>query len=98
MRRYSEAVKADVRRRMSPHMWQSVAQISEELGIQVVTLSNWGKAWRLQGEVVPASEKHPEGWGATDKFTVVLETAGLNATQLSAYCRERGLYPEQVER
>jgi hypothetical protein len=22
----------------------------------------------------------------------------LNATELSAYCRERGLYPEQVER
>jgi hypothetical protein len=53
---------------------------------------------RLQGDAVPASEKDPEGWGATDKFTVVLETAGLNATELSAYCRERGLYPEKVER
>ena len=98
MCRYSEAVKADVRRRMSPPMRQSVAQISAELGIHIVTLYNWRKAWRLQGEVVPASEKDPEGWGATDKFTVVLETAGLNATELSAYCRERGLYPEQVER
>ena len=29
---------------------------------------------------------------------MVLETAGLNATELSAYCRERGLYLEQVER
>jgi hypothetical protein len=48
--------------------------------------------------VVPASEKEPEGWDSTDKFTVVLETAGLNATELSAYCRERGLYPLQVER
>jgi transposase len=98
MRRYSEAVKADVRRRMSPPQRQSVAQISAELGIHVVTLYNWRKAWRMQGEVVPASEKEPEGWGATDKFTVVLETAGLNATELSAYCRERGLFPEQVER
>ena len=98
MRRYSEAVKADVRRRMSPPYRQSVAQISAELGIHVVTLYNWRKAWRLQGEVVPASEKDPEGWGATDKFTLVLETAGLNATELSAYCRERGLFPEQVER
>ena len=98
MRRYSEAVKADVKRRMSPPQRQSVARISEELGIHVVTLYNWRKAWRLQGEVVPASEKDPEGWGTTDKFTVVLETAGLNATELSAYCRERGLYPEQVER
>ena len=98
MRRYSEAVKADVRRRMHPPHRQSVARISEELGIHVMTLYKWRKAWRLQGEVVPASEKDPEGWGATDKFTVVLETAGLNATELSAYCRERGLYPEQVER
>jgi len=37
MPRYSEVVKADVRRRMSPLMRQSVAQISAELGIHVVT-------------------------------------------------------------
>ena len=28
---------------------------------------------------------------------VVLETAGLNVTEHSAYCREGGLFPEQVE-
>ena len=98
MRRYSEAIKADVRRRMSPPHRQSVAQISAELGIHIVTLYNWRKAWRLKGEVVPASEKDPDGWSAADKFTVVLDTVGLNATELSAYCRERGLYPEQVDR
>ena len=43
-----------------------------------------GRAWRLQGEVVPASEKIPEGWGATNKFTVILETADLKATELNA--------------
>ncbi len=53
---------------------------------------------RLQGEVLPASEKDPEGWGATDKFALVLEIAGLNATELSAYCCEQGPYPYQVER
>lgn len=41
MRRYGEAVKADVRRRMSLLMRQSVSQISAELGIRVVTLYNW---------------------------------------------------------
>mgnify|MGYP001161119096 CR=1 FL=1 len=64
---------------MSPPMRQSVARISEELGIHVMTLYKWRKIWRLQGEVVPVSEKEPEGWSAADKFTVVLETAGLNA-------------------
>ena len=61
MRRYSEAVKADVRGRMSPPHRQSVARISEGLGINVMTLYKRRKAWRLQGEVVPASEKVPEG-------------------------------------
>ena len=83
---------------MSPPQRQSVARISKELGIHVMTLYSWRKAWRLQGEVVPASGREPEGWGAADKFTVVLETVGLNATELSAYCRERGLFPEQVDR
>ena len=73
MRRYSEAVKADVRRQISPPHRQSVAQISAQLGIHVVTLYNWRKSGRLQGEVVPASEKDPEGWGSTDKFTVEVD-------------------------
>lgn len=98
MRRYSETVRADVKRRMTPPSRQSVAQISKELGIHLATLYAWRKAWRLQGEVVPASEKAPEGWSSADKFTVVLESAGLNATELGAFCRERGLYSEQVDR
>ena len=55
MSRYSEAVKADVRRLMSPPHKQSVDWISEELGIHLATLYNWRKAWWLQGEVVPNS-------------------------------------------
>jgi transposase-like protein len=98
MRRYSEMVKADVRSRMSPPARQSVTLISKELGIHIATLYAWRKAWRLQGEVVPASGKDPEGWSAADKFTVVLESAGLNASELGAFCRERGLYPVQVDR
>ena len=98
MRPYSDAVKADVRRRMSPPNRQSVVEIARELGIHAITLYKWRKAWRLQGGVVPASEKEAESWSAADKFTVVLETAGLNATELGGYCRERGLYPEQVDR
>jgi transposase len=97
MRRYSEAIKADVRRRMNPPDRQSMALISAELGIHIVTLYNWRKAWRLQGVVVPASEKEPEEWSTADKFTVVLETAGLNPTELSSCYRERRPFPEQVD-
>jgi len=98
MHYYSETVKADVRRRMNPPHRQSVTRKSEELGIHAITLYKWRKAWRLQSEVVPASEKQPDRWSTADSFTVLLETAGLNATEFSAYCPERGLFPEQVGR
>ncbi|MEY4806446.1 MAG: hypothetical protein RLZZ206_835 [Cyanobacteriota bacterium] len=47
MRRYSETVKAEVKRRMVPPQRQSVAQISQELGIHVATLYNWRHNWGL---------------------------------------------------
>ena len=49
------------------------------------------KAWRLQGEVVSLSEREPEGWSAADTFTVVLESAGLNATEFSSRVLKQGL-------
>ncbi|MCP9848321.1 hypothetical protein [Cyanobium sp. Morenito 9A2] len=48
--------------------------------------------------MVQASEKDPEGWGATDTVTVAPETTGLKAGELSANCREQGLSPEQEDR
>ena len=31
-----------------------------------------------------------------EKFSVVVETASLSEAELSQYCRERGLFPEQI--
>jgi transposase-like protein len=44
---------------MGPLHRQIVTEISHELGIHVVTLYKWRKAWRLQWEVVPATQKAP---------------------------------------
>ena len=59
--------------RMSPPHRQSEARISEEVGTIVISLYKWKKVWQLQVAVVPASEKAPEVWTATDKFKVVLD-------------------------
>ena len=44
------------------------------------------------------AERETEGGSAAEKFTIVLNTADLNVNELSAYCRESGLHPEQIER
>jgi len=92
MRGYSEAVKADVRRRMSRRTGRAVPRISEELGIHSDHPLQIGrKTGGLQGEVVPASEKEPNGWsrcrqvsrGAGDRWPECTElkrpTAGSGA-------------------
>lgn len=86
-----EAVKADDRRRMNQPQRLSVARIVEELGVHVITLYKWGKASRLQGKVVLITEKDPDGWSDSDKFTVVLESTGHNSTELTGSIRVRSL-------
>lgn len=39
---------------------------------------------------------NPEAWSAEEKFSVVLETSMLSEIDLSAYCREKGLFPDQI--
>lgn len=45
---------------------------------------------------MPGDGKNAEDWTSEDKFAVVLETAAMNAAELSEYCRSRGLYIEQI--
>jgi hypothetical protein len=77
MHRYIEAVKPDLRRRMRPSTWPSVALICQELCISLLTLYSWTKAGCLQEEVVSASGKYPEDLGSTEIFSVVLENAAM---------------------
>jgi hypothetical protein len=53
----NEAMKVAVRRHMRPPKRQSVARITEALGIHVVSLCSLKKAWRLERDMMPASEK-----------------------------------------
>jgi len=42
------------------------------------------------------NKQSPDRWDKQTKFAVVLETGSMNTQELSAYCREKGLYPKQV--
>ena len=95
---YDQAVRAEIRNRMSPPNRESVAQIARDTGITTQTLYNWRSQWQKEGQLVPATSKPPEQWGASDKLAAVIQAAGLSGPDLGAYCRERGLYPKQLAR
>jgi transposase-like protein len=96
--RYSEEFKEQAVRRLMPPNAQSVAQVSREVGVSDATLYNWRNHYRDRGNAVPADPSNPESWSGKNKLAVVIETAALNEEELSAYCREKGLYVEQVRR
>lgn len=94
--RYSAERKEAVLKKMLPPNNRSIREIAEEEGISEATLYNWRKAARAEGRLLPEGDQTPEGWTAADKFAAVVETAALNEAELSVWCRERGLYPEQI--
>ena len=94
--RYPRERKEAVLKKMLPPDNKTIKELSQEEGISEATLYNWRKAARAEGRLLPDGDSTPAGWNAADKFAAVLETAAMNEAQLSTYCREKGLYPEQV--
>lgn len=80
---------------MSPHNI-SIPQLSKEEGISDVTLYNWRKQARDKGLDMPGNKSQGAQWSSEARFAVVLETASMNEVQLSRYCRQKGVYAEQV--
>ena len=95
---YDAAVRAAIRKRMSPPNRESVAAIARSTGITTQTLYNWRAQWQKEGDLVPATSKAPEQWSPGDKLAAVIQAAGLSGSDLGAFCRERGLYPRQLAR
>lgn len=94
---YSAERKEAILKKMLPPHNKSVPAIAEEEGISVATLYIWRKDARAKGRLLPDGDTTPEGWSSKDKFAAVLETASLNEEQLAQYCRQRGLYPSQIQ-
>lgn len=99
MAQYSpERKKAILDKLLSPtHI--SIAQLARDENIAEQTLYNWRnqakQQAKQQGKTVPTNQKTQELSPET-KLTIIIDTAKLNETELAEYCRNKGLYPEQI--
>lgn len=94
--KYPKERKEAILKKMLPPHNRPIAEIAREEGICEATLYNWRQGARGEGRLLPDGDRTPSGWSAADKFAAVVETVALNEAELSAYCRQRGLYPEQI--
>ncbi len=93
---YSLERKEAVLKKMLPPNNCSIAELAQQEGISDATLYNWRQQARYAGKLMPDADNTPEGWLSRDKFAAVLETAVMSEAEVAEYCRQKGLYPEQV--
>src|SRR3954462_653938 len=94
---YSTERRAAVLKKLEPPNAVPLRQLAKDEGISEATLHTWRRDARSQGRLLPDADAGPDGWTSRDKFAAVIETAALNEVDLAAYCRQRGLYAEQIQ-
>jgi len=93
---YSVERRESVLKKMLPPNNVSIAALAKAEGISDATLYLWRKQARDQGRLMPDTDTTANGWSSRDKFAAVMETAAMSETDVAAYCREKGIYPEQL--
>lgn len=96
MPRYSAERKEAILSKVLPPQSRSVKEVAQEQDIHFQTIYSWMKEVRDKGHSVSDKPQSSVQWSDAEKFSVVVETASLSEAELSQYCREKGLYPEQV--
>jgi len=70
--------------------------LAQELSVGYSTLQKWIREYKT---VNPehTKNKRTQDWTREEQFQAIIETAGLEVAQRSEYCREKGLYPHQLD-
>lgn len=98
MTRYSRERKEAILKYLLPPHNMTVAEVARQEGVSAQTLYNWRDTARKLGKPVPGKTSTSEDWSSETKLAVVIETAPMSESELAQYCREKGLYLEQVRR
>ena len=96
MSRISAERKEAILKKLLPPYSLSVRELAKEEGISKTTLYHWRQQLRETGAVVPNSHTSSEQWSAQTKLAIIAETFSMTESELSQYCREKGLFPEQL--
>ncbi|MCL1092093.1 IS3-like element ISSpu6 family transposase [Shewanella profunda] len=97
MARYSPERKEAILKKLLPPHNLTVAEVAREEGIAVQTLYHWRDIARKEGRPVPGKTLTADDWSAEAKLAVIIETAPLSEAEINQYCREKGLFREQVQ-
>jgi transposase len=79
--------------RLLPPESAGIDAVSREVGVSVATLERW----RAQALAAPGELASNQRWTPAARLEAVITTAAMDETARSAWCREQGLYPAELE-
>jgi transposase len=88
--RYGQDFKDRAVARLLPPESAPLEVVSRETGVSTNTLERW----RSEELTKPARER---GWTAAARLEAVIATAAMDETARNAWCREHGVYPQQLQ-
>lgn len=94
---YSAEFKEQIVRKMLPPNSQSIMQLMRDTGIARSTLYAWRKEYQKQGFIVSVKKTKSHQWDAKTKLAIIIQTASMNEVERAEYCRQNGLYTEQLD-
>ena len=92
MARYGQAYKDRIVARLLPPESSAIDLVSREVGISVATLERW-RADALANGSAAGSPR----WTAAARLQAVIVTAVMDEATRSAWCREQGLFPAELD-
>lgn len=96
MKRYTTERREWAVAQMMPPRNRTPVELAKASGITAITLRTWRDAAKAEGKIIVEIPKTNDHWSSEEKFRIVLEAAPLSETELSEYCRIKGIHPEQV--
>lgn len=96
MARYYSERKPAILNKLLPPSNVIVAQVSRACGVLEQTHNNWRDKARELGLPLPGRTPATKQWLTDAKLALIIESEPRSESALSQYCRERGLYPEQI--
>ena len=91
MARYGEAFRNRTVGRLLPPESADAGALAKEIGVSVQTLERW----REDAQSRPALGR---AWTAGARLEAVITTAAMNEAAKSAWCREHGVYPAELDK
>ena len=91
--RYGQAFRDRIVARLLPPESAAIDVVSREVGVSIGTLERW----RAQALAAPGELTSSQRWTPAARLEAVITTAAMDETARSAWCREQGLFPAELE-